>query len=333
MVIESDADMPAILNTKTKQISKARALAQAHFGTKPSKVQTCSIQGFFSRTVFVTMSGSRKIVIQFRVEPLDIDYFKKARKALGEVVPDIDSLPDTRLEAEGVWSYLMTFVPGKIWLEAEAGKPQVNLTAACSLGRILCKGIVEGTSSDVVERIIKPRLRKIKEWNTQAVKPFLADIQRLLVNADALKSLPLCTSHFDLNKVNILVQHDGVVSGIVDWELASDLPFGMALHRIHDIAGEFCLGVFEMPGNFEEVERGFWDATFDSVSTDIRKLLDVNLDAVQTSVHIGALFWALDQEDKEDEAINSENAAYKYLAKFLTYSLPAQRGSDPPYMI
>ena len=333
MAINCDSDMPASLNTEKKQKSKARELAQAHLGTKATKTAFPKIQGFFSSTVFVTMLGGKKVVIQFRVEPLDVGYLKKAQKALGEVVPDLEQLLDADLESEGVWAFFMTFIPGKACLVAETSKNNVNLTAACSLGHILSRGIVEEDSAHVVDNVIKPCLRKIQGWKSEALKPFLADIERLLHDANHLKSLPLFISHFDLNKMNILVKESGEVSGIVDWELAWDLPFGMGLHQIHDTAGEFCLGDFEMPEDFEEVERGFWAAAFDGVSADVRKVLESSLDAIQTSIHLGTLFWTLDCENKDDEEISPDNVSYKYLKKVLTYRLPAQRGPDRPYQI
>ncbi len=73
-----------------------------------------------------------------------------------------------------------------------------------------------------------------------------------------LKKLPLFISHFDLNNANVLVgDGDDEVTGIIDWEVPSDLPFGVGLHRIHDMAGYLSQGRFVMRAYFEEAERGF----------------------------------------------------------------------------
>jgi len=144
---------------------------------------------------------------------------------------------------------------------------------------------------------------------------------------DQLKILPLFISHADLNHVNILVQEDGEVSGIVDWELSSDLPFGMGCCRIHDLVGRFTGGEFRMPEGFEDAERGFWEVILDGIPADIRRVLDANLHAVQMSVHIGTL---LDTLDIQSDGFNP--AGLKALPKFLTYQIPALRGQEPPYL-
>lgn len=42
----------------------------------------------------------------------------------------------------------------------------------------------------------------------------------------------------------------------VDWELSSDLPFGMGCYRIHDLIGRYRNGEFCMLEDFENGERG-----------------------------------------------------------------------------
>ncbi|KAF7510397.1 hypothetical protein GJ744_006676 [Endocarpon pusillum] len=66
---------------------------------------------------------------------------------------------------------------------------------------------------------------------------------------------PLFISHFDLNQVNILIDENYQVSGIVDWELSSLLPFAMGLSRIHTLAGEISELEFYTADEFEKSER------------------------------------------------------------------------------
>jgi hypothetical protein len=159
------------------------------------------------------------------------------------------------------------------------------------------------------------------------IKPFREDIQRLLDNSDQLKILPLFILYADLNHEDILVQENGEVSGIVDWELSSGLLFGMGCCRIHDLAGRLTDGEFRMPEIFEDAEQGFWEAILDGIPTDIRWVLDANLHAVQTSIHIGTL---LDTLEIQSDSFNP--AALKALPKFLTCPIPTLRGQEPPYI-
>jgi len=334
--IYSDSDLPASLNTGAKQIAKAKELARSHLNIRATKARGVDIQGFFSRTSIVTLESGQKIIVQLRVEPLDIDIFRRARQALGDVVPDIAKIRDEALERQEIWPYYMTFIPGRTWLRSAAFCSRaLNVTCAKSLGRILSRGFVAYDSTAVVEGTIVPRLRMLQsamidEENrprANQIKPFREDIQRLLDNSDQLKILPLFISHADLNHVNILVREDGEVSGIVDWELSSDLPFGMGCRRIHNLAGRFTGGEFHMPEGFEDAERGFWEAILDGIPTDVRQVLDANLHAVQMSVHIGTLLGTL---DIQSESFNP--AGLKALPKFLTYRIPALRGQEPPYI-
>jgi hypothetical protein len=144
-------------------------------------------------------------------------------------------------------------------------------------------------------------------------------------------SISLFISHFDLNQVNILIDENYHVSGIVDWELSSLFPFGMGLSRIHTLAGEFSEHKFYMPDEFEEAERGFWEEIFYGVPADIREVLNTNLEAVQTSVLLGTLLDTFELDDGKLGLCNPAMVAA--LPKFLSYRIPFLKGADPPYAI
>lgn len=253
-------------------------------------------------------------------------------------MPEITEIADEALQREEIWPYYMSFVPGPTWRRSPAFVNSA-LNAACikSLRCILSRGFIAHDSTTIVEEVIMPKLKALQtamidETNSprpDQIKPFQNDIERLIESSDQLKRLPLFISHADLNHMNVLVWDVGKVgevSGIVDWELSSDLPFGMGFCRIHDLIGRFTNGEFRMLEGFEDAERGFWEAVFNGIPQDVRRLLDANLDAVQTSVRIWSLLHTL---DIEGEKFNS--AGLKALPKFLTYRIPALRGQEPPY--
>lgn len=332
IAVESNKDLPTCLNTAQKQARKAKQLASAHSGVRAKKARGPGVQGFFSRTIIVTLQTGEEVVIQFRPEAMDIRPFKTARQALGPVVPDIKELDDEDLARHGIWAYWMTCIPGQTWVHGVRGRgPEAIVTINRSLGRIFARGHVEGNSSDndVVNRKLRLHLELLLCSEKSEVQPFKDIARELLGELDRLKRLPLFISHYDLNEVNIMVDKNCEVSGIIDWECSSVLPFGMGFGRIHTLAGEFSEGEFHMPERFEEAERAFWREVFDGVPVDIRECLDANLEVVQISVLLGTLLGTFELEEGSLGPCNS--VCLKALPKFLSYRIPFLRGSDPPY--
>ena len=332
MVIEitSDADLPKCLNTTSKQAKKARQLAFSQLGVPTEKARGPHLQGVFSRTMIVTQKNGKELVIQFRPEPLDIEPFEVARRALGPLVPKIKLLQDEELEREGIWAYWMTCIPGKTWFEGVRGKdPTTLITINRSLGRILSKGHVEGSSQLVIEQKLRPHLALLLFSEDYQVRRFHKMASDLLGKLERLKILPLFVSHFDLNNVNIMVDDDCEVSGIIDWELSTPLPFGMGFSRIHTLAGEFSEKKFHMPPTFEDAERGFWQEIYDGIPADTRKLFNDNPDVIQIAVSLGTLLDAFQLEEGKIGLYNP--VVVEALPKLLSYRIPFIRGSDPPY--
>lgn len=280
--------------------------------------------------MIVTQKNGKELVIQFRPEPLDIEPFEVARRALGPLVPKIKLLQDEELEREGIWAYWMTCIPGKTWFEGVRGKdPTTLITINRSLGRILSKGHVEGSSQLVIEQKLRPHLALLLFSEDYQVRRFHKMASDLLGKLERLKILPLFVSHFDLNNVNIMVDDDCEVSGIIDWELSTPLPFGMGFSRIHTLAGEFSEKKFHMPPTFEDAERGFWQEIYDGIPADTRKLFNDNPDVIQIAVSLGTLLDAFQLEEGKIGLYNP--VVVEALPKLLSYRIPFIRGSDPPY--
>jgi hypothetical protein len=270
------------------------------------------------------------LVIQFRPEELDLNPFNIARIALGPIVPEIGRLEDEELGQNGISAYWMTRCPGKTWSEGVRGKDATALIAINrSLGRVFSRGLIEGKSELVIEQKLRPHLRQLLASQDDSICHFHDVAQNLLDKLDQLASLPLFVSHFDLNDFNIMINDDCEISGIIDWELSVCLPFGMGFSRIHTLAGEFSARKFYMPPEFEDAERGFWHEIFAGVSVVTRKVIDENIDAVQTAVTLGTLLDAF-QLDEGNIGPYSP-VVVEALPKLLSYRIPMVRGSDPPY--
>ncbi|KAF2792725.1 hypothetical protein K505DRAFT_325968 [Melanomma pulvis-pyrius CBS 109.77] len=332
MVIEitSDADLPKCLNTVSKQAAKARQLAQSYSGIPAKKAQGPRPQGFFSRTMIVTLQNGEEVVIQFRPEPLDVEPFKVARRVLGPAVPDVKILQDEELEREGIWTYWITCIPGKTWFDGARGKgPQTLVTTVQSLGRILSKGRIEGSSELVVDRKLRPHVELLLSSEDNQIRRFHGVARDLFGKLDQLKILPLFISHFDLNDFNIMVDDNCEVSGLIDWELSTPLPFGMGFSRIHTLAGEFSEKRFHMPPEFEDAEKGFWQEIYNGIPEDLYRLFHANPGVVQIAVALGTLLDAFQLDEGKIGPYNP--VVVEALPKLLTYRIPLIRGSGSPY--
>jgi hypothetical protein len=340
--ITSDADLPKCLNTPAKQTKKARQLAQLHSGSGilAKSARRPHPQGCFSRTVIVTLKDGKNVVIQFRPEQLEIESFQVARRVLGPVVPEVRPIQDEELEREGIWVYWLTCIPGSTWFEGARGRwSQTRVTTVRSLGRILSKGYVDvedscdanNSSELVIERNLRPHLELILASEDPQIRQFHAVAKDLLGKLDQLKTLPLFIAHFDLNDVNIMVDENCEVSGLIDWELSTPLPFGMGFSRIHTLAGEYNERKFYMPPEFEEAERGFWQEIWAGISEKVRDHVNANLEAVQTAVMLGTLLDAFQLDEGKIGPFNP--VVIEALPKFFTYRIPFLRGPDsPPYL-
>ncbi|KAI2472110.1 hypothetical protein F4781DRAFT_420222 [Annulohypoxylon bovei var. microspora] len=295
--ISSDKDLPKLLDTPTKQVKWAKKLVAEHLGSAAKHVDKPPMQGMFSRTLFLTLADDREIVLQFRTEPLDLDAFKVAKEALVSVVPDARALEDEELLNERVWAYSLSRLHGKISGEAIDGK-------------------------------IRPHLEAILASPLAEILPYRYHFQSFLDKLEQLKKLPLWVAHYDLNDLNVLIDEDCNVTGLIDWELSSPRPFGVGFGRIHTLAGEYTGGKFWMPDEFEVAERAFWNELFGGMPTDTRDLLKKQIVLVQDAVILGTL---LDCFFLEDGKVGFSQVALKALPKFLTYRIPSIRGDEAPY--
>jgi hypothetical protein len=153
-------------------------------------------------------------------------------------------------------------------------------------------------------------------------------LKGFLNKLEQLKRLPLWVAHYDLNGINILIDDDCWVTGLIDWELSSPLPLGVGFGRIHTLAGEYTGGEFWMPPEFQDAERGFWNELFGGMLPEIHKVLEEEMPLVQDAVILGTLLSCFFFEDGE---VGSNPVVLKALPKSLTYRIPTMRGDEAPY--
>lgn len=172
---------PWFLNTETKQKRRVKHLAESHLGVPATTARLPAIQGCFSKTVEVSLKSSEQVIIQFRIEPLDMTPFKEAREVLGDLVPDIGKIDVPELEQANIWPFYMNRIPGKPWLDYN--RPwTADLHAKCaeSLGKIFSCSFVPGESADVTNTVVIPKLREIPAIKRDDICPFFPLAKRLI---------------------------------------------------------------------------------------------------------------------------------------------------------
>jgi hypothetical protein len=328
----SDSDFPPELNNAERQIHKAKELALQHLGIKALSAQLTTTQGCFSKTLEVFLQDGRSVIIQFRIEALDVTPFLRARKLLGDIVPIIEVIHDPELVKAGIWPFYMTRIPGKPWLEYEDVCNEIQLaTCSKSLGRVFARCFILGNAGEVVDSDIIPNLHKIQALalEREDVKPFSAFITQLTEEAPALKKLPLFLGHLDINGMDVLVGEDGEITGIIDWELSPPpQPFGVACYCIQYLAGEIISKVFRPRTEFEAIDRAFWAGLVENSPAEIREILEANWEAVQTAVMIGTVFKVFPVEGDE---VSVSRISLGALPMLMRYRIPALRGEGKAY--
>ncbi|KAI0389070.1 hypothetical protein F5Y17DRAFT_156706 [Xylariaceae sp. FL0594] len=330
--IESNADLPELINHEAKQKAWAKRLVTKCLSCAPkAEVGQPPIQGFFSRTLFLTLTDGREVAVQFRTEPLGLESFQEARRVLGSCVPEVQHLADEELEKAGVWAYYATRMPGQIWLRAVAGKGIEGLvTVNKSLGRVFSNGFMASNSHEAVESTIRPHLDAILASPLEEILPFRERLEDYSKRLDEFAQLPLWIAHYDINEVNVLLDDKCEVTGLIDWEYSTPLPFGVGFGRVHTYAGHYSEGEFYFQDEFEAAERGFWQELFDGMSEEVRRSLQERIHLVQDAVLLGTLLDCFYYDIPEGK-VGFGEVSLRALPKLLTYRIPFVRGDDKPY--
>lgn len=324
-LIKNDKDLPELLNTPAKQTKWAKQLVTKHLKCAPKRRTTSPpFQGMYSRTLFLSLTDGREVVIQFRTEPLDVSSFTVAKKVLGSYVPDVQYLEDDELESNGVWAYCSNRMPGLPWIRAISGKGITGrIAVAKSLGCVLSKGFMADNSHEAIESTVRPHLDAILSSSLEEILPYRARLEAFSKRLDEFGQLPLWIAHYDLNEVNVLLDENCEVTALVDWELSTPLPFGIGFGRIHTYAGEFYF-----PDEYEAAERGFWQGLFDDMPGKVRQTLHDRIHFVQDAILLGTL---LDCFYLDNGKVGCSRVSLKALPKFLSYQVPHIRGEGKPY--
>lgn len=332
--IHHDSDMPECLNSWDKQSAHAkRVVGLLSDGQVVEQTRSPNPQGCFSRTAIVKLQNGQEVVVQFRLELMDMKPFQLAYRVLGDLVPHVALVQDTELAGYNVFVYCMNCIPGKTWEEAGMGRyPEIKPVVMQSLAMVLARcQINDSDSGSVVEDQLRPHLQKFLDSVDVIITRFKDAARDLMAKLNSLKPLPLFLSHADLNYMNIMVDNEFRVSGLVDWEFSTPLPFGMTFAHLSNLVGENIDAQFHITPDYEYVERVFWDKFLLESPENVRTLCKHQPELVQTAVTLGILLNAfLIIGDKLVFNKVTPNA----LPTLLTYRIPLVRAvEEPPFAI
>lgn len=253
-----------------------------------------SVQGYSSTTYIATFANGNSVVLQFRPSDraIDVEFFKIARKQIGDFAPSTRLLTN---HEDSLLVYELSRIPG-ISFGRLCNVPnfvQLLPTVAEGLGILLGKCCMENSSCRTDKKWVTSVIEDLKK---SAQNPLLVsfkdDFTAMLerVQSGALDDLPLSISNGDMNPTNLMVTEQGVVSGLVDWEMMDIWPLGFDLGAIHWIMGSGFGEKYSLYENADEIEKRFWVAFMSSVP---RYVAD-NLVGLQFAMKVGTVINLVD---------------------------------------
>lgn len=254
-----------------------------------------SVQGYSSTTYIATFANGNSVVLQFRPKDraIDVEFFKIARMQIG------DFAPSTRLLTEhedSLLVYELSRIAGISFCRLRHAPNFVRLlpTVAEGMGILLGKCCMENSSCRTDKRWAISSL--IEDLKRIAQDPLLLsfkdDFTAMLerVQSGALDDLPLSITNGDMSPTNLMVTEQGVVSGLVDWEMMRICPLGFDLGAIHWIKGSGLGEKYSLYENADEIENRFWVAFMSSVPRYVAE----NLVGLQFAMKVGTVLNLLD---------------------------------------
>lgn len=87
---------------------------------------------------------------------------------------------------------------------------------------------------------------------------FTRTLNEVLEGLPRIMTLPFVLTHGDLNEMNMLVDDNGHITGIVDWAESRILPFGFALWGLENILGYMNSKGWHYHDNAQKLRDEFW---------------------------------------------------------------------------
>lgn len=281
------------LATERDVVNEAIASAEYFFHSTVRTAKQCTVQGESSRTVEIHFRN-QSYVVQLRSKSVNEENARIAQCILGDTVPVPMSI--NRQGSDIPYTYVLPQTMGSTWYERDITDwgPKEHVKVARQIGAMIGACCGEFLSSAVVDTFVIPRLRRYLESEDDAIRSHEPLIRDRLQRVDALRKLPLCWTHWDINHMNIMVTTDARISGILDWEVANWSPFGMNTCSISELAAYNKKGVLSKRPYSEQLERAFWQGVFRTAPTAVRHMLP----EIQLAKDIGMIITTFTEGDR-----------------------------------
>jgi hypothetical protein len=277
-------------------------------------------------TSYTLVSLCQKKIIQFRLDAFNEDVLALAQAIYGNLVPTITSFGDFALPV-----YVSPLIPGKVHIfqhfPTDAFPLKRQLRTVTGLGQFVAKSAFwpqpastySSTSWTKTARHVLGKLAK----NTSLgdIEPrFLAKVSTLLEKVNLLDKLPPVLTHHDFVEINVMVDVEGHVKGVIDFDEAQTEAFGFCIFGIY----ESFLGHMkdskwtffnEQAGDGSGrsvknvLESAFWDTLWESLPSAM-----TNQEAIAVTMDIGSInrYFVPDLLETIDLANNSHRRSLEF---------------------
>ncbi|KAI3339080.1 hypothetical protein F4824DRAFT_458100 [Ustulina deusta] len=253
-------------------------------------------------TSYTLICPSQAKIIQFRLKPLDEGVLTLAHRIYGDLVPSIMSFGSFSLPV-----YVCPVIPGQVHMLQKFPKGafplQRQLTTVTELAQFVAKSAfwpqpVSTYSPTSWTKTARSNLDRLTQNDSlRKIEPRFANkASSLLEKVSLLDKLPPVLTHHDFAEVNIMVDLQGHVTGVIDFDDAQTEAFGMCIFGVYEgffgVMKDQKWSFFDEPagdGSGRSVrnvlDTAFWDTLWGSVPPGMRR--QEFEEAVMVAVDIG----------------------------------------------
>ncbi|KZP01392.1 hypothetical protein CALVIDRAFT_594120 [Calocera viscosa TUFC12733] len=269
---------------------EAVAVVKRTFFEPPISIVEHSRQGGGSKTYIITFADGTKKVLQLRSanRTIPIEDVRRARHLLGELVPEVDFC-GTFGEDGGLHgvAYSMACLPGmdlarfmqQPAYDSETMLPIIAAGVGALLGK--CSTGVQPKKAGASCIALEEQISAIRA-NMRGPKfnSYRVEMLKLLGKLSSLDELPLAITNGDVHFANLMIDDNGRISGLVDWEFVQDVPMGNDLDFIHRLRGywDHDSHQYVERSNCGVIEAEFWGAVFSNMRFPVDEEVLQNLE-------------------------------------------------------
>ncbi|KDR67849.1 hypothetical protein GALMADRAFT_1065130 [Galerina marginata CBS 339.88] len=309
--------------TDSESLEAGRLAAVAYHHIPLVKFEPHEHQGMGNSYTFVAKYGDdTEAIIQLRDRPIDIAIVHLARTLLGDIVPNLVSLKATKTS----YAYGQPKIPGDRWDPMTYLTVEDDTAVSVQFANILARCRLHLGSGTVVDDYVIPCMNSIINAVSAENEPFnympkdlvnayLKRLTALRDRANHLRLLDLMLCHTDPNPFNVshifpsplplaqpltpFILYQVIIDesfsppkivGLIDWEEAKFLPFGMNSSEIRMIAVLNIGGYDQVSEAAKSVAVAFWNTLVAGITDDHKSI-------VLDSMEIGYVIRYLDGFD------------------------------------